>query len=68
MRKDELEKLLEQPTVSIPEAGATLGMAKNASYRAAQLGEFPLPIIRIGGKLRVSTAALRRLLEGGVAA
>lgn len=62
MCNDELENLLDKPTVSVPEAGAALGMAKNASYLAAQNGEFPLPVIRIGGKMRVPTAALRRLL------
>lgn len=64
MRNDELAKLLEQPTVSVVEAGAALGIAKNAAYLAAQHDRFPIPIIRIGGKMRVPTAALRKLLFG----
>lgn len=64
MRNDELEELLSTPTVSVPEAGAALGIAKNASYLAAQRGDFPLRVIKIGGKMRVSTAELRKLLLG----
>ena len=34
-------------TVSVPEAGAMVGLGRNASYQAARSGE--IPTIKIGG-------------------
>ncbi|MGA8698618.1 MAG: hypothetical protein WB689_33245 [Xanthobacteraceae bacterium] len=51
-------------TVSVPDAGKRyFGLAKNASYAAAARGE--IPVIRIGGRLRVPVCQLERMLEGG---
>lgn len=50
----------EQPTISVAEAGRFLGLSKVSAYEAAHRGE--LPVIRIGRRLLVPTAALRRLL------
>jgi len=51
-------------TISVPEAGKRyFGLAKNASYAAAARGE--IPVIRIGGRLRVPVCQLERMLEGG---
>ena len=50
-------------TVSVPAAGKQyFGLAKNASYAAAARGE--IPVIRIGGRLRVPVCQLERMLEG----
>ncbi|MEP7740402.1 helix-turn-helix domain-containing protein [Nocardioides sp. 31GB23] len=49
-------------TMSVPEAGAVLGIGRAAAYRAAQQGE--LPTIRIGRRLLVPHSALRQLLGG----
>jgi len=50
-------------TISVPEAGAQyFGLAKSASYEAAARGE--IPVIRIGGRLRVPVCQLERMLEG----
>ena len=50
-------------TISVPEAGAQyFGLAKNASYEAAARGQ--LPVIKIGGRLRVPVCQLERMLEG----
>ena len=50
-------------TVSVPDAGRRyFGLAKNASYAAAARGE--IPVIRIGGRLRVPVCQLERMLEG----
>lgn len=51
-----------QPTVDLwPTAGRALGLGRNSTYDAAKRGD--IPVLRVGGhKLRVSTAALRRLL------
>ena len=51
-----------QPTMRLwPDAGRALGLSRSATYQAAQRGD--LPTIRIGGRLLVPTAALRRLLS-----
>jgi hypothetical protein len=50
----------EQPTMSVPEAGGYCKLGGTASYEAAARGE--LPVLNFGRTLRVSTAALRRLL------
>ena len=47
--------------ISVPEAGKRLGIGRSAAYAAAANGE--LPVIRIGGLLRVPLAALERKLE-----
>ena len=50
-------------TISVPEAGKQyFGLAKNASYEAAARGE--IPVIRIGGRLRVPVCQLERMLQG----
>jgi hypothetical protein len=50
-------------TLSVPAAGRQyFGLAKNASYEAAARGE--IPVIRIGGRLRVPVCQLERMLEG----
>jgi excisionase family DNA binding protein len=62
MADNELERLLSQPTVSVPEAGRLLSLSRNGSYEAAKRGE--IPTLRFGSKLRVPTAALRKMIEG----
>lgn len=48
-------------TLSVPEAGKRLGIGRSAAYQAAATGE--LPVLRIGGLLRVPKIALDRMLE-----
>lgn len=45
----------------VPEAGAMIGLGRNASYAAAARGD--LPTIRIGKLLRVPRAAFHKMLE-----
>ena len=45
----------------VPEAGAILGLSRNAAYEAAKRGD--IPTIRIGKLLRVPVRALERMLE-----
>jgi excisionase family DNA binding protein len=47
--------------ISVPEAGKRLGIGRSAAYAAAASGQ--LPVIRIGGLLRVPLRALERKLE-----
>ena len=50
-------------TISVPEAGKRyFDLAKNAAYAAAKSGE--LPVIRIGGRLRVPVCQLEQMLQG----
>ena len=50
----------ERPTLSVPEAGALVGLGRSASFDAARRGE--LPTLKFGRRLVVPTALLRRLL------
>ena len=52
----------EQLTLAVPEAGAQAGLSKNASYRAAKLGQ--IPTIKLGRKLRVPALRWKRILQG----
>ena len=49
----------ETPFVDVIEAGRLLGVGREAAYRAVQTGE--IPSIRVGKKIRVPVAELRRL-------
>jgi hypothetical protein len=51
----------ERPTMPVEEAGGHIGLGRTASYEAARRGD--LPTIRIGRRVVVPTAALRRLLQ-----
>ncbi len=50
----------EVPTLSIEEAGAMIGLGRSGAYEAARRGE--IPTLRFGRRLRVPTAALRKML------
>ena len=52
---------MEKKTLSIPEAGKTLGIGRSAAYEGARTGQ--IPTIRIGKRILVPMAALERLLE-----
>ena len=47
--------------LDVPEAGAKLGLGRNASYAAAKRGD--LPTIKIGRLLRVPVRALEEILN-----
>ncbi len=60
--KDELKQTLFRETVvKVEVAGHALGLGKSAIYNAVKRGD--LPVVRIGGALRVPTAWLRRTLH-----
>ena len=61
-RKEREPALADLRTVSLVSAGQALGVGRQTAYRLAQRNEFPLPVLKVGKKLRVSTAALARLL------
>ena len=55
----------ESLTLSVPEAGAELGIGRDAAYQAVRTGQ--IPVIRIGRLLRVPRAALEKMLSGEAA-
>jgi excisionase family DNA binding protein len=57
--KNSSEELL---VYGVPEAGAKLGLSRNASYQAAARGD--IPTIRFGRLLKVPRSAFDRLLAG----
>jgi hypothetical protein len=56
-----LQKILAQPTTTVPDAGRALGISRNAAYEAAVRGE--IKTMRFGRTLRVPTAWLREQLQ-----
>ncbi len=53
-----------KPFLSIEETALLVGESRSTLYRSIQRGEFPLPVVRFGGRLRVPRRAVDRLLEG----
>ena len=51
--------------ISVPEAGALLGISRNSAYEAARRGE--IPTIKIGKRILVPVIALERLIGGEIA-
>jgi hypothetical protein len=59
---EELRKALtEKLTVSVEVAGKAFGLSRNAAYDACKSGQ--IPSLRIGGKITVPTAPLRKMLS-----
>lgn len=54
----------DQPVVDLwPTVGQALGIGRSTTYAAAERGDLPVPVIRIGRRLVSPTAALRRVLQ-----
>lgn len=51
----------EHPVMTVEEAGRHLGVSRATAYESVERGE--IPSIRLGRRLVVPTAALRRMLE-----
>lgn len=51
----------ERLTLTVAEAAKRLGVGKNLAYEAIQRGE--IPAIRVGHRLLVPLAALKRMME-----
>lgn len=53
----------ERPTLPLwPDGARPFGIGRTTAYRLAHANEFPVAVIKVGGKLMVPTAALRRAL------
>ena len=51
----------EQPTMTVEAAGQALGISRSSAYEGVRTGE--IPSIRVGRRLLVPTAAVRRMLS-----
>ena len=49
-----------QPVMTVEQAGAAFGLGRSGAYEAARRGDFPT--IRLGRRIVVPTAGLRRML------
>jgi Helix-turn-helix domain len=52
-------------TTDVATASQALGLGRSTSYDAIRTGEFPVKTISVRGRIRVLTADLIRVLEGG---
>ena len=52
--------------LSVPDAAGLLGVDPSTLYRAIQRGDTPLPVVRIGRRLRIPRRSVEALLHGGV--
>lgn len=55
---------LHKQLLSIEETALLLEVSKDTIYRQIEEGTFPLPVYRIGKRMRVPRRAVERLLEG----
>ncbi|MCC5948111.1 MAG: helix-turn-helix domain-containing protein [Nitriliruptoraceae bacterium] len=55
-----LDELREHTTVTVAEAGAVLGLSRNAAYAAVKAGE--IPSLTFGRRVVVPVPALLRML------
>lgn len=52
----------DHTTTSVPQAGIFFKLGANASYDAVARGDAPFPVLKIGRKFRVPTAAILQAL------
>lgn len=60
MTDDELRRL--PVVVDLPTAAIALGIGRTTAYEMVRTGRWPTPVLRLGYRIRVPTAALRELL------
>jgi excisionase family DNA binding protein len=57
-------RITPRPFVSVEEAALLLGEARSTVYRSVKAGTFPLPVVRIGARIRIPRIAIDRLIAG----
>lgn len=60
MNTAELREL--PPVVDLRTAAAVLDIGRTAAYELVRAGQWPTPILRLGGRIKVPTAPLLELL------
>lgn len=53
-----------KPLLSVEETAVLLGETRSTLYRAIKAGTFPLPIFRIGRRVRIPRKSVERLIAG----
>jgi predicted DNA-binding transcriptional regulator AlpA len=53
-----------KPLLSVEETAILLGESRSSVYRSIERGDFPLPVFKLNGRLRVSRRAVERLMDG----
>ena len=53
-----------RPLLSVEEAALLLGVTRSTLYRAIKAGTFPLPVFRIGQRIRIPRRSVDRLIAG----
>lgn len=61
MNEDELRRL--PVVVDLLTAAAALGIGRTTAYEMVRTGRWPTPVLRLGSRIRVPTAALRAVLS-----
>ncbi|MFE9328563.1 helix-turn-helix domain-containing protein [Nocardia sp. NPDC052278] len=59
--EDILQHLLNEPTVSVPDAARLLGVGRSTVYAAVKSGE--VPAIRVGNRVRIPSRWIRQMLQ-----
>jgi excisionase family DNA binding protein len=57
---------LAKSLLSVEEAALLLGVDRATCYRAIRSEKFPLPFVRLGGRIRIPRRAVERLMDGVV--
>jgi excisionase family DNA binding protein len=52
-------------TVSLAEAAKVLGVHRSTAWELWKRGEFPVPVLQVGSRLRVSKVRLAEFLRSG---
>lgn len=50
----------EQPLLDLMDAGSLFGMGRTTAYALAASEKFPVEVLKVGGRLKVRTADVRR--------
>ena len=53
-----------KPLLSVEETAVLLGETRSTLYRAVKAGTLPLPMFRIGSRIRIPRSAVERLIAG----
>jgi predicted DNA-binding transcriptional regulator AlpA len=61
VNEDDLRQL--PVVVDLLTAAAVLGIGRTAAYDMVRSGCWPTPVLRLGSRIRIPTAALRELLS-----
>jgi len=53
----------KRPLVDLLEAAEAMEMGRTTAYELVRKNEFPVEVVRVGGRLKVRTADLRKFLR-----